>query len=304
MTQTLTILNAALDMAFGPGQVVADRVLQRSPQALVGAGLSAGQPVIVKQFLGPDAAQAAARLAEAHGAVAPHMASGPFRLAPLLHVAPDLGLAVLGQAPGQRMDAVLGRAGPAERGAVLHLAGGWLAAFAAPRLHRGRSNLHAVIRRRKEHQPPALPEPDRALTGRVLAALRDLARALAERPLALSGVHGDLTPYNLHIATAGDGLAIWGFDLQPPRLRPVAQDAAQFLVVAGLRLPPEPGPLRDGLPASDADQFLSACPGLDRPALRFFIADRLLRALHDAMPGSARALAARQALAHWLEDAA
>lgn len=303
MTQALAHLNAALIAAFGAEQVVVDRVLHRSPQALVAAGVADDRPVIVKQFLGPDMATAVARLAEAHDSIAPHLAQGPFRLAPLLRLEAGLGLAVMGQAPGQRMDAVLGRAAAAERGAVMQLAGGWLAAFAAPRLERARTNLHSVIRRRKEHEPPALPEPDRALTGTILAAMRAQARALADTPLNLSGVHGDLTPYNLHIAAAEDGLQLWGFDLQPPRLRPVAQDAAQFLVVAGLRLPPAPGPMRDGLPAADAATFLAACPAVEPAALRFFIADRLLRALHDAPEGSPRAASARAALRHWLEEA-
>ncbi len=300
MTAELARLNAALEVAFGARQVLAERVLQRSGLALVAAARDGGTPVIVKQFLGPAAATAAIRLREAHEGVAPAMATGPFRLAALLRVAPPQGLAVLEQAPGQRVDAVLAQAGVVERSAILHRAGGWLAAFAAPRLRHEAVNLHPFIRRRKEHQPPGLAAPDRALTGEVLAAMRGIARDLAATPLAQSGVHGDLTPFNLHLAPTDSGVEIWGFDLQPPRLRPVAQDAAQFLAVAGLRTPPPPGPLRHGLPAADLDHFLAACPAVADPDLRFFLGDRLLRALHDAGPSAPRAAAA---LHHWLEGA-
>lgn len=293
-------LNAALARAFGEGQVVADRVLQRSAFAVVAAARDGGTPVIVKQFLGPEAASMATRLREAHEGIGDAMATGPFRLAALLRLAPPQGLAVLEQAPGQRMDAVLARAGPTERPAILRMAGGWLAAFTAPRLRHEVVNLHPFIRRRKEHQPPGLPADDRALTGEVLAAMRAIARDLAT-PLAQSGVHGDLTPFNLNLAATDQGVEIWGFDLHPPRIRPVAQDAAQFLTVAGLRTPPPPGPLRHGLPAADLDHFLSACPAVAAPDLRFFLGDRLLRALHDGGPSAPRAATA---LRHWLEDGA
>lgn len=300
MTAELARLNATLAVAFGEGQVVAGRVLQRSAVASVAAARDGGTPVIVKQFLGPEAANMATRLCEAYEGIAPAMATGPFRLAALLRVAPPQGLAVLEQAPGQRMDAVLAQAGLTERPAILRTAGGWLAAFAAPRLRHEAVNLHPFIRRRKEHQPPDLPEPDRELTGQVLAVMRGIARDLAATPLAQSGVHGDLTPFNLHLAVTDHGVEIWGFDLQPPRLRLVAQDAAQFLTVAGLRTPPPPGPLRHGLPAADLDAFLSPCPAAAGPELRFFLGDRLLRALHDAGPSAPRAATA---LRHWLEGA-
>lgn len=302
----LAALNDALDAAFGPGHIVAGRVLQRSVQAIVAEAMDAEAPVIVKRFLGPDAASRTDRLREAHDSIAPHMASGPFRLAELLRVAPHHGLAVMAPAPGQRMDTVLAQADAAERRAVVDLAGGWLGAFAAPRLRRGLVNLHPFIRRRKDHQPPDLNPADRALTGEVLAGLRLAARSLAYAPIAQSGVHGDLTPYNLHLVPASDdGIDVWGFDLQPVRIRPVAQDAAQFLVVAGLRLPPDGhGPRRDGLPSADVAQMLKACPEVSDPVLRFFIGDRLLRALHDAAPHPDRAAAARTALRHWLEGAA
>jgi len=302
----LAALNAALDAAFGQGRIVAGRVLQHSGQAIVAEAMDADTPVIVKRFLGPDADIRADRLREAHDSIAPHMASGAFRVAELLRVAPRHGLAVMAPAPGQRMDQVLAQVDAKERQAAVDLAGGWLSAFAAPRLRRGLVNLHPFIRRRKEHQPPDLNPADRALTGEVLAGLRLAARSLAYGPIAQSGVHGDLTPFNLHLGPAQDGgVEVWGFDLQPVRIRPIAQDAAQFLVVAGLRLPPaDPVPRRHGLPLADVAQMLKACPDLADPVLRFFIGDRLLRALHDAAPHPDRATAARTALRHWLEGAA
>jgi hypothetical protein len=293
----LAALSAALAAAFGPGQVKAQTLLQRSDRAQVARGVMGGQPVIIKQFTGPDPAATIAALQAEHAVIAPHLATGRFRLATALRLDAARGLAVLPHAPGDRLDGVLARATPTERAAVIAQAGGWLAAFTAPRRHLAPMNLHTVLRRRKDAMAASPPHPaDQPLTGTAFARLRTLARDLAGADLVQSGIHADFTPYNLHLS----GVELWGFDLQGTRIRPVALDVASFLVLAGLRLPPtDPGPLAHGLPLADAQAFLAACPDAGGPVLDFFLGDRLLRALHEATT-PARATAARTALQGWL----
>lgn len=296
----LAALNADLAAAFGPGRVVAQRVLQVSERAVVAEAVSGPETVVVKQFLGADRAETIARMQAEHDAIGPHMAAGRFRLAVWQAVSAPHGLAVLHKAPGQRLDVVLARAGAVERAAILALVGGWLAAFTVPRRHLAPMNLHSVIRRRKGAAPADLSPGDSALTGAALSRLRGLARDLTGVALVQSGIHGDLTPYNLTLAAAPDGIDVWAFDLQATRNRPVALDAAHFLVIAGLRLPlAKPGPLQGGLPQADRDALLAACPDAQGAVLDFFVGDRLLRALHEASV-PARAEAARHALQGWL----
>lgn len=297
----ITALNADLAAAFGARQVVAHGVLQSSPRALVAEARDGAEPVVVKQYRGPDPATAIDRLRAEHAEIGPHLAQGAFRLALWRRLDAPRGLAVLTRAPGRRMDSVLAEATPGERAVILGLVGGWLAAFARPRRHVAPFALHPVIRRRKDAAADLPMRPrDRDLTGAVLAGLRSLARRLDREPLEQSHVHADLTPYNLNLAVGALGTPeVWAFDLQSARRRPVALDAATFLVIAGLRLPPDraapPGPL----PESDRAALLATCPEAGGEALDFFIGDRLLRGLHEAST-PARAAAARAALQGWL----
>lgn len=296
----LAALNVDLAAAFGPGRVVATRMLQVSDRAVVADAVSGDAAVVVKQFLGADRAETIVRMQAEHDAICPHLAAGRFRLAVWQAVSVPHGLAVLHKAPGQRLDAVLARAAAPERAVILGLVGGWLAAFTAPRRHMAPMNLHSVIRRRKDAAPADLGPGDSALTGAALSRLRGLARDLTGEALVQSGIHGDLTPYNLTLAAATDGIDVWAFDLQATRTRPVALDAAHFLVIAGLRLPlASPGPLQRGLPQADRDALLAACPDAGGAVLDFLVGDRLLRALHEASQ-PARAEAARHGLQSWL----
>jgi hypothetical protein len=299
--QEITALNADLSAAFGPGQVVARRVLQSSSRALVAEAEDGGETVVVKQFRTDNPATSIERLREEHAAIGPHLGQGPFRLAHWRRLDAPLGLVVLTHAPGRRMDAVLAGATAGERALIFGLVGGWLAAFARPRRHVAPFPLHPVIRRRKEAAAdlPLRPK-DRDLTGAAIAALRTLARALDGEPLEQAHIHADLTPYNLNLAIGGDGRPeVWAYDLQSARRRPVALDAATFLVTAGLRLPSDPAAAPGALPDADRAALLAPCPEAGGPALDFFTGDRLLRGLHEAST-PARANAARAALHGWL----
>lgn len=298
--QEITALNADLSAAFGPGQVVAHAVLQSSPRALVAEATDGAEPVVVKQFRSDDPAISIEQLRAEHAAIGPHLGQGLFRLAHWRRLDATRGLAVLTQAPGRRMDAVLAGASGGERGVILGLVGGWLAAFARPRRHLAPFPLHPVIRRRKEAAADLPLRPrDRDLTGATIAAMRALARTLDGTPLEQSHIHADLTPYNLNLAVGADGRPeVWAFDLQSARRRPLALDAATFLVTAGLRIPPGPG-TPGPLPESDRAALLATCPEAGGAVLDFYTGDRLLRGLHEAST-PARAASARAALHGWL----
>lgn len=300
-TAEILALNADLAAAFGPGQVVAGAVLQSSPRALVAEARDGAEPVVVKQYRSPDPAAAIERLRIEHAEIGPHLAAGPFRLAQWRRLDAPRGLAVLTRAPGRRVDAVLAEATARERLAILGLVGGWLAAFARPRRHVAPFALHPVIRRRKDAAADLPQRPkDRDLTGAVMAGLRALARALDREALEQTQIHADLTPYNLNLAVGPDGRPeVWGFDLQSSRRRPVAQDAATFLVVAGLRLPADRTAPPGALPDADRAALLATCPEAGGAVLDFYTGDRLLRGLHEAST-PARATAARAALQGWL----
>jgi hypothetical protein len=298
--QEIAALNADLAAAFGAGQVVAHGVLQSSPRALVAEATDGGEPVVVKLFRTDDPVTTIERLRAEHAAIGPHLGQGAFRLAHWRRLDAPRGLAVLTRAPGRRMDAVLAGATAPERALILRLVGSWLAAFARPRRHLAPFPLHPVIRRRKEAAAdlPLRPK-DRDLTGAAMAALRSLARSLDGTPLEQSHIHADLTPYNLHLAVGADGRPeVWAFDLQSARRRPLALDAATFLVTAGLRIPPAPG-APGPLPDADRAALLATCPEAGGAALDFYTGDRLLRGLHEAS-SPARAAAARAALHGWL----
>lgn len=300
MSADISALNADLALAFGPGAVVAHRWLQTSDRALVADAVADGVPVVVKQFLGPDRSAVIETLRAEHDAIGPHLAKGRFRLAVWQRLSAPHGVAVLARAPGQRLDALLAQAGAPERAVILGLVGGWLSAFTAPRRHLAPMNLHAAIRRRKEAANPDLPPADRDLTGAALSRMRAMARDLAGQDLVQSGIHADFTPYNLTLTSTPGGLELWGFDLQTTRKRPVALDAASFLVIAGLRLAPVGAvPLTGGLPQPDRAALLATCPDAGGAVLEFFLGDRLLRALHDAAR-PAHTAAARTALQGWL----
>lgn len=298
--QEIAALNADLSAAFGPGQVVARRVLQSSPRALVAEATDGTEPVVVKQFRTDDPVTTIERLRAEHAAIGPHLAQGPWRLAHWRRLDTPRGLAVLTRAPGRRMDSVLAEATAPERALILRLVGGWLSAFARPRRHLAPFPLHPVIRRRKEAAADLPLRPrDRDLTGATIAAMRGLARALDGTPLEQAHVHADLTPYNLNLAVGADGRPeVWAFDQQSARRRPLALDAATFLVTAGLRIPPGPG-AAGPLPESDRAALLATCPEAGGAVLDFYTADRLLRGLHEAST-PARAAAARAALHGWL----
>lgn len=292
MADPLARLNADLALAFGAGIVRADTLLKTGPDSLVARGRDGGEAVIVKQFLATDAAALVAGIASDQ---AGRMAAGPLRLARWRRVAG--GLVVQDLAPGIALAEQLD--GPGRAGA-LELAGRWLAAFGADSRIEAPFNLHRIVRRRKEFTPPDLPAADQALTGAALAGMRALARDLDGVALAQAVVHGDLSPWNLHLAP---GPELWGFDPRPARRRPVALDAAHLLVLAGLRWPCS-GPRRDGLPTADRAALLAGCPAAGGQVLRFFIGDRLLRSLAEWRATPGRIATGRAALTHWLEAAA
>lgn len=291
MAEALAALNMALERAFGPGQVVADLLVKSGGDALVARGRDDLDSVIIKQFLGPDAAGLVAGMAADQ---AGRMVKGRLRLARWLRVSGALVVQEL--APGVALAACLDGPG---RAAALEDAGRWLAAFGADAAAPAAFNLHRVIKRRKEFTPADLPGPDRELTGAALAGLRGIARDLEGVPLLQTVVHGDLSPWNLHLAPGG---VVWGYDARPARRRPVALDAAHLLVLAGLRWPLA-GPRRDGLPAADRAALLTGCPQADGAVLRFFIGDRLLRSLAEWRGAAGHVAASRAALIHWLEAA-
>lgn len=296
---SLGALNATLAQAFGPGRVIAKMRLQDSPRALVALASDKGERVVVKWFKGERGPTIAERLRSEHDRIGPILAQGRFRLAAYRAVSAAHGLAVLTWAPGQRLDHAL-HAAPEHRAGAMALAGGWLAAYAAPACRAASFNLHARIRKRKESATDMSPE-DAALLGEAMRAMRAIARDHAGIPLLQAATHGDFAPHNLHLVDEPPQGVLWGFDVQQTRVLPVSADAGRFLALISLRLGPIPGPRRNGLPVADLDAFLPAARLDDTPDLAFFIADQLIRTLIEKRGDASLLASARSLLRDWLE---
>lgn len=271
--------------------VAAPRLLKAGAAAAVFRGRLEGQAVVLKLFLGPGAARAAARQADALSEAAPRLAAGPFRVPRLLLSAPEAGAYAAAFVAGTRLDAALAAASLPARDALLARAGGWLAALCAER-RQAAFQARFWLRLRGAELARLAAGPQGALAGALAVRLRALAPEVQGLPVIQGKSHGDFGPQNL----IDDGAALWGIDLDAAAFLPVLKDAVRFLLTAAIDAPrPGAGP---GIAAADAAAFLAA-PGLPRGqgALMAFLegvelADRLARLRPDTPRGRALVAAA------------
>ena len=209
-------------------------------------------PCVFKWFHGTKAGQIVTATQSELAAVAPRLSSGPLQINACLAALPDLGVVVLGFAPGPRLTHVIADADSATRAALMTQAGAWLNAYVGPR-HRIGSFGPGYWLKRLRDRP--VPKSDEGLMATLLAALMDMAEVLKGSSVTQAATHGDFAAINLHYA---DGV-MTGVDVQGTAWLPQARDVAKFLVWTTLHCPTS-GPTLCGVPRSDLAAILAGKP--------------------------------------------
>lgn len=261
-----------------------------------------GRRAFLKQFhLGDPAALtlgADARLREAAGILGQQADSVAL---PLL-VLPEHGVIVTEAAAGRALSALLLRAGPARRAALVGRAGMWLEHLCRTSRERGTFGALYWLGTLEQRLDPGLPGwADRDLVATHMARLRAEAEPLRGISVQRAVAHGDLTPDNLFLDESRTPSQLTGIDMQHRAAAPVTRDMARLLVWLESRRRRPARDTRDGIAAGE-HAALVAVPGLidadQLPILRFMIGVMALEVYLDTPRQPLR----RKALARCLRD--
>ncbi|WP_374634477.1 phosphotransferase [Paracoccus sp. (in: a-proteobacteria)] len=277
-------------------------VLRDIPKRLVCEIRLNGARAFLKQFhMGDPAALALGASARLHE-VADILGPGPDGVALPLLVLPGQGIIVTGAAPGQALSALLLRANPARRAALVGRAGAWLEHLCRASRERGSFGALYWLGTLDQRMAGGLPEwADRDLVAAHMARLRVEAEPLRGIGVERAVAHGDLTPDNLFLDESTTPSRLTGIDMQHRAVAPVTRDMARFLVWLESR---RRRPARDTLNGIAAGEYaaLLAVPGLigadQLPILRFMVGVMALEVYLD----TARQPLRRKALARCLHD--
>ena len=253
--------------------VRAERVLACGNRRVVFAGHLAGRAAVLKVGLAEDFMQRVARHDSALRHFAPHLGTGPFRVPDPLGAWPDLGISAQALVDGIRLDRMLTPATPTERARLLTRAGAWLRRAAGLSRQDERFGGGYWVKF-LGNQSARIPGPH-GDTARALARLlQDRARPCEWLVLVRAPLHGDYRAHNL----LWDGEAMTAIDFDQFEVRPLAREAASFLVHLSRR---EPGADH----AADRAALLAGCalpPAEVQDVVAFFetreIAHELVRA--------------------------
>lgn len=278
------------------------RLLRDIPKRLVCEIRLNGQRGFLKQFhLGDPAAMALAaeaRLREAAGILGP----GPDGAARPLLVLPEHGIVVTEAAPGQALSALLLRARPARRAALVGRAGAWLEHLCRPSRERGNFGALYWLGTLEQRMADGLPDwAEQDLVAAHMAQMRLEAEPLRGISVQRAVAHGDLTPDNLFLDQSVTPWRLTGIDMQHRAAAPITRDMARLLVWLESRRRRPARDTTDGIAAGE-HAALVAVPGLieadQLPILRFMIGVMALEVYLD----TARQPVRRKALARCLRD--
>ncbi|MEL6645529.1 MAG: phosphotransferase [Pseudomonadota bacterium] len=273
------------------------KCLKTTGGTVVYAGELDHKPVVIKRALGPSAADLAGAQARELAYQHPRMGDGPYRVPEPILSNPEVGLVVMGQAPGQRLDHAL-RDAPERRRELIAASARWLAHYIAPRREVDTFGGGYWIKRRLaaiEHMPASA---DRRRIETLIGIMRREKALISGRPITRARSHGDFCAINLMV----DGDDIWGVDIQNSHWLAVAKDIARFLVYLEIALPAGHynGPC--GLSLADCHAFLGERDLISADeanrVLPYFVASEVAGRLiseqtHAYMMSAAQALADR-----------
>lgn len=274
-------------------------ILRVSDDSIVAKGWDETTPVVLKLFIGPQAAATVTAMQAELAQLARHMATGRCQVNRMILAQPALGLAVLSDLPGEKMSRLLPRATPDARARMLADAGQFVLAYSAGRRKMDVLGAGFWMRKFGRFDMNSLTTPDRALLRELQAALETQAQGLKGAPLCRAAIHGDFVPANLNADDAG----VYGFDTQGMAVLPLSLDAARFLAWLAMEEVIPAGPQYYGVARSDAEAFLvkglpvaAEHPGV----LPFLLGHELAGRFYERHKDSAAAPHARRALNAYL----
>lgn len=244
-------------------------VLKADPRADVFKADLAGDAVVIKRYKGAAAADQVRDAAQELQQLAGHMAFGPNLAVQARGIWPEPGLIALSFVTGTTLTDALSGADRTARDALLRRAGNWASHYSTGRRQDAEIAPRFWIKKAAALDRAALTLAQRETWRALMAALRAAAPALRAQDLPRGAVHGDLIGANLMV----DGERCVGVDINGTLIRPLAWEAAHFLIWHALR-----PPFARGQAAyldqfrSDRRAFLSGHAAIeDDAALHFFL---------------------------------
>ncbi len=254
-----------------------------------------GDRAVVKHFRGDGAGDRVLGQKAELDILADAFGDGPNQAMRSLHALPELGVAVLSEAPGRRLHDLVPRAAPARRAHLLTRSGEWLAAYTAIRSREASFGPGFWVERATKRPRVHADAAEIELLERLQRALRARSKAHSGLPVRQAATHGDYVPINMLV----DGETFTGVDIQGESWLAVARDAARFLVWCALHDDKPALPLRYGLPEADIVAFLNSgvlAPHEVDTTLAFFIGEQLhARLCESTLPRRSRAAEAIEA---------
>ncbi|MBK1635231.1 phosphotransferase [Rhodovulum adriaticum] len=203
------------------------------PGSSVFEGRYADSPAILKLFHGPERTERARAQKRELTRLGAFMATGRFRVAPLLNAWPGEGITVTARIEGTPMDAMLADAPPTDRDALLGGAGQWLAHLVSRATRQHSFGGRYWVRVRTADLSDITDGPDGALAAALAQRLAQRLPAVAGATVTQARCHSDFAPANLIVTPA----ALYGVDIQNANWLPLVKDLARFLVYLETRHP-------------------------------------------------------------------
>lgn len=257
-----------------------------------------GTKTVLKWYKGKSPPRQVDRAAAELEQLRPYMSQGPLQVNLPLKTWPEVGLIALSFAPGRQLNELLLDADRARRDALFGQAAQWAALYGHGRRQDGHIKPRFWIKKMSQLDCSGL-EPDQE--GRTQALIRKM-RGLMPKVIGArwprGQVHGDLIGTNLMV----DGDVMTGVDVNGAPMRPLAAEAAHFLVWQAL-WPPVPADKDQFLDQMRADRraFLAYHPAVEDDAiLRFFTLQQLCVRQVGYAKDPVRSDALRWAIAEYL----
>ena len=206
------------------------RTVAITPRQIVYQATYDRRPVVVKQFIGPDAQQRMGVVAKGLELANLILGPGVNRAVQPLRVATDQGAIVMSHAQGQGMRQAFLAADPAARQELIRRAAEWLAALTVDR-----SEIPFKAWGRTQRLAGWVAESDfgswgdRQLATRATARMGALARILHGRPVLAAFSHGDFHSENLFVHRADGQIVMTGIDFELRNPIPIVRDLSKML---------------------------------------------------------------------------
>jgi len=213
------------------------------------------EKVVIKRFFKATADETVRKLKSELDYLEVLFSGGDCQANKCLMAWPDHGIVMLSFAPGQRLGDIIAGVTGDERRKLLNHSGRWLAGYTAPRRHEGSFSPNFWVKRILKKNLSGITDPaDLTLLRRLVHSMEAQGKKIRGCPVVHAATHSDFVGINAHYSEG----VIYGVDIQGETWRPMAKDAARFLVWLQIHDDGRPSARRAGISQDDWDGFLSS----------------------------------------------